>query len=338
MTERRLGTIQTLRHRGQKIQYRVPAGIDRNVTLRFKGVGRTRRNEPADLLLRIEIDRGQNLETFLWLSQSQASTGTLKRLRFRKKALSIPVPPGSVDGQVLCLQQMGQKSRYRPGLPLFGRKRGDLRVTLRVFPDQVVPKYRSADRLEVEELALEGWIYRRSDEIVRVLPKSPLMAPPFTASKACDIFSENGWEAVGWALVEHLGLESEPIFFGSSHSQSAPGHCETKIANGRPGKYNITISTAYLESPFSVAAILAHELCHVIEMRHLRRGSRSEKLSGQKLLEMERTVDLLVFLYSLGEFQLRVASLSRVTLGYFNQDCFERLYILASRKRNAKTV
>ena len=338
MSERRLGTVQTLRHRGQKIQYRVPPGIDRNITLRFKGIGRTRKQEPADFLLRIEIDRGQNLEAALWLTQSQASTGAQKRLRLRKKTLTVQVPPSSVDGQVLRLQGMGQKSRYRFGLLLFGRKRGELWVTLHVFPDRVFPNYRSADQLEVEELALEGWIYRRSDEIMRILPKSPLTVPPFTATKVCDIFGENGWEAVGWALVEHLGLESEPIFFWSSNSQSVPGHCETKITNGRAGRYNITIASAYLGSPFAVVAILAHELCHVIEMRHLRRGSLSEKLLGQKLLEMERTVDLLVYLYSLGEFQLRFASQSRVTLGYFNQDCFERLYTLASRKRNPEST
>jgi hypothetical protein len=51
-------------------------------------------------------------------------------------------------------------------------------------------------------------------------------------------------------------------------------------------------------------------------------------------MEMERTVDLLVFLYQLGEFQLRVARNRKLTLGYFNQELFERMYVIASRKKH----
>ena len=45
-----------------------------------------------------------------------------------------------------------------------------------------------------------------------------------------------------------------------------------------------------------------------------------------------RTVDLLVFMYKIGEFQLRVARDQRLTLGYFNQEMFERTQVIVSRK------
>lgn len=53
------------------------------------------------------------------------------------------------------------------------------------------------------------------------------------------------------------------------------------------------------------------------------------------LLEMERTVDLLVFMFKIGEFQLRVARDLGLTLGYFNQDMFERIQVIISRGGNS---
>jgi hypothetical protein len=58
-------------------------------------------------------------------------------------------------------------------------------------------------------------------------------------------------------------------------------------------------------------------------------------MPGQPPLEAERTVDLLVFIYKVGEFQLRVARDKRLTLGYFDQDIFERMQVIVSRKLNS---
>ena len=57
--------------------------------------------------------------------------------------------------------------------------------------------------------------------------------------------------------------------------------------------------------------------------------------SDKESLEEERTVDLLVFLFKIGESQLRVARDMRLTLGYFNQAVFERMQTIVSRKLNA---
>jgi hypothetical protein len=54
--------------------------------------------------------------------------------------------------------------------------------------------------------------------------------------------------------------------------------------------------------------------------------------SKEAALEAERTVDLLVFLFKMGEFQLRVARDKRLTLGYFDQEVFERIQVIVSRK------
>ena len=61
----------------------------------------------------------------------------------------------------------------------------------------------------------------------------------------------------------------------------------------------------------------------------------SQIKSDQATLEEERTVDLLVFMFKIGEFQLRVARDTRLTLGYFNQEIFERIQVIVSRKLNS---
>jgi hypothetical protein len=43
----------------------------------------------------------------------------------------------------------------------------------------------------------------------------------------------------------------------------------------------------------------------------------------------------LVFMFKIGEFQLRVAREKHLTLGYFNQEIFERIQVIASKKLNS---
>ena len=98
--------------------------------------------------------------------------------------------------------------------------------------------------------------------------------------------------------------------------------------------YQISIRSDFLDNPFAVTAILAHELCHVVEGKRLAAREGAPLPTGKALMEMERTVDLLVFLFQLGEFQMRVAKQNRMTLGYFNQEMFERMHVILCRKQH----
>jgi hypothetical protein len=49
--------------------------------------------------------------------------------------------------------------------------------------------------------------------------------------------------------------------------------------------------------------------------------------------EEELTVDLLVLLHGLGEFQMRVARQEHFSLGYFSQDNFERMHHIIAALR-----
>ena len=56
------------------------------------------------------------------------------------------------------------------------------------------------------------------------------------------------------------------------------------------------------------------------------------RLSGIGRRLGSKTVDLLVFMFKIGEFQLRVLRDQRLTIGYFNQGVFERMQVIVPRK------
>jgi hypothetical protein len=330
-----LGTIRTLTHRGQKVRYHLPSEIGDRVTLRFRGHGKNDGRETGDLLLHITVDRGRDVHGALWLSEAQAKAGCKKRVVCGENCWQIKVPGGSKNGQVLRLKGYGQASD-------FGKKRSiptraDALIAVRVFADQVRAIVPPVDAMIAEDLSLESWVYRRTDQILGMLKESPFSREAFTAVRAADLFNEMGWEAIAAALRWHLGLQNVDVRFESSSTLDKPGQCRTEVTTrpnmpSRPVKHSIYIHAKFLDDPFAVTAIMAHEFCHVLEARHFGVG-RASQLAGSELMEMERTVDLLVFLFGLGEFQMRVARQRQMTFGYFNQGLFERMHTIWSRKQ-----
>lgn len=332
-----LGTVQTLRHRGQEVRYRLPQQVDGQVTLRFKGHGRTDEQQTGDLLLCVRLDRSRNIDAVLWLAESEAAGGCQKILQFGRECLSVTVPPGSRDGQVV---RAGRKTAFKQGLPLSGRNRGDLYAKLRVFPETIKPVYGAVEGMSIEELAIEGWVYRRIDLVLGKINSEAFRVPPMTAKEAATLFNERGWLVLARAVVARLGLGTAAIEITSSANLPVPGQCRRSVQKNSWGRilscrYAISIRSDFLDDPFAVVAILAHELCHVINFRCLAPCQDYVSQPGSELLEEERTVDLLVFMFQLGEFQMRVARKRGMTLGYFNQPLFERIHVILDRKRQA---
>jgi hypothetical protein len=190
-------------------------------------------------------------------------------------------------------------------------------------------------------MALEGWVYRKYDEVIRKLGQSSLPVDPIRASAIADLFNAAGWRSIFDALVNHLALNNLCIDAAKSAATPLPGSCERTAAveNNRVTRYNyrITIKEQFCDNPFSIAAIIAHEPCHVVYSERIDDtpkpvGNGYVINSKEAALEAERTVDLLVFLFKMGEFQLRVARDKRLTLGYFDQEVFERIQVIVSRK------
>jgi hypothetical protein len=195
--------------------------------------------------------------------------------------------------------------------------------------------------LSTDAMALEGWIYRKFDEVIHKIGKPSFLVSPIQAETVADLFNECGWRGIFHALVGHLKLTHFKIELTKSDSISLPGSCQrtATVQNNNSVVYNymITINEQFLDNPFSVAAIMAHELCHVIYTETIEDIPKTTGYiikTEQGTLKEERTVDLLVFMFKIGEFQLRVARDKRLTLGYFDQEIFERIQVIVSRKLN----
>jgi hypothetical protein len=195
--------------------------------------------------------------------------------------------------------------------------------------------------LSTEDMALEGWVYRKIDEVFQKMGKPSFLIDPIKADEVADAFNGLGWRGIYGLLVGHLKLPRPNINLASSGTLPQPGRCLKTVTtqnNVRAASYMIAINERFLDNPFSVAAILAHELCHVVYSERIDSvllWDGNKMKSEKAALEEERTVDLLVFMFKIGEFQLRVARDTRLTLGYFNQEVFERIQVIVSRKLKA---
>lgn len=334
-----LGRDKVIKHKDKQYRVKIPRKIDKKVTLRLRGLGKTRNNKTGDLLLHVWLNKGEDIRENLWLSETSARNGAHKILQFGRKKIRIVIPENSYNGLVIRLRGLGKKPKFRWRFPFLNRKRGDLLVKLFVYSNNIVPKYGSFDMLATDDMVLEGWVYRKIDEITQKIGKSSFPVNSVQADTVADRFNEHGWRGIFHTLVGHLELAHLNITLQASDSIASPGNCQRIITfqNDIPVacKYVITINKQFVDNPFSVAAIIAHELCHVVYSEEIEDSLKSDGYrlkSEQESLEEERTVDLLVFMFKVGEFQLRVSRDKRLTFGYFNQEIFERIQVIVSRK------
>jgi hypothetical protein len=335
-----LGKEKLIEFKHKRYAVKIPPNINQKAVLRLRGLGKTKKNQTGDLILHIWLNKGDDIRKDLWLSETYAKNGWDKSLALDTRKITVLTPPNSHDGMTIRLKGLGRELDTHWGAPLLLRRnRGNLLVRLCVYPDRIIPRYGSFDLLATEDMALEGWVYQKIDEIIQKIGQASFPDAPIQADVITDLFNELGWRGIFPPLVRHLKLNHLNLELIQSDSISIPGSCQKTInmQNNRPvaSKYMITIHQQFCDNPFAVAAILAHELCHVIY---------SERISGEAMmvgrillsekgsLEQERTVDLLVFMFKIGEFQLRVARDKRLTLGYFNQGIFERIQVIVAKK------
>lgn len=341
--EEDLGNEKVVYHKNKRYFVKVPQKINKVVTLRLRGLGKKRFRKTGDLLLHVCLNKGQDVRKHLWLSETSARNGTEKRLFTGERKIEMIIPPKSKNGLTIRLKGLGKGPSYSRHAPVLHREnRGNLLVKLIVYPDSINPIYGSIENLSTENMFWDGWVYRKFDELIHKLGKSSLPADPIQASAIADLFNEGGWRTIFDVFVNHLRLPHLKINLTKSTSISMPGSCErtTTVHNNRITGYNytITIKEQFLDDPFSVAAIMAHELCHVVYSEKIDDTPKSfgyEIKREEATLEEEHTVDLLVFMFKMGEFQLRVARDKRLTFGYFNQEIFERIQVIVSRKLNS---
>ncbi len=320
-----LGKEKITKHKNKKYGVKIPHAIDNKVTLRPRGPGRTKDSKIGDLLLHVWLNRGEDIRKSLWISETSARNGADKRLQLEQKKIRIVIPEKGYDGLVIRPRGLGRNPRFRWRTLFLPRRRGNLLVKLCVYPDSITPNYQSFDMLTTNDMALEGWVYRKIDDIPHKMGRSTFLINPIQADAVADLFNEHGLRAIFYALVGHLKLDHLDIRLTESDSISSPGNCQRTLTSHSSTpmacSYVITINEQFLDNPFSIAAILAHELCHVVYNERIEDKPESGTYilgTEQELLEIERTVELLVFMFKIGEFQLRVSRDRQLTLRHFN--------------------
>lgn len=345
--EEELGEYKTIFHREKEISIRMPRENDRKFTVCYKGLGRKKGNQTGNLLVHVWVNRGEDANAVLWLSESSAKNGTTKKLSFMRRTIQVVVPKGSSDGSIITIEGQGKEAEFPESISCSNRKRGDLFVTLRTYLDYIYLRYKPFDSLDTDDMAFEGWIYLKIDEIVSKIGQSILNIQPVIADTIADIFNESGLDGVFSYLINHFQLSSRNIALEVSNSILRPGKCEPFSIGGNKS-YRISIDGTFVHNPFTLTAILAHELAHVVYMENLAslhfqaNVDLPNRLKDKQEHEGELTVDLLVFMHKLGGFQIRVSRDRSITMGYFRQDQFDRIYVMAmkyyrKRKWDTKT-
>ncbi len=337
--EDELGGEKLITHRGKDYLVKIPPVMNKKKTLRLRGLGKRFLRKRGDLYLHLWLNRGEDAEIGVWISERAAREGAQVKLHTGDKMIEMTVPPNSREGLKIRLKGLGKGPArdYRAPYTSF-IKRGNLLVRLYLYPDRVAPRYGSFDHLSTENMALEGWVYLKFDEVMGKLDPSVFPDRPIPADKVAELYNTGGLRYIFPALRKHFGLNQFDIRYTVSDSIVQPGACKrtTETKDGvYINTYVITLNPRFVKDPFAITAILAHEMGHVLYHEKVL-GAQNFSVYGRKTesasLEEERMVDLLVFMYRMGEFQLRVSRDTRLTLGYFNQEIFERMQVIVSRK------
>jgi hypothetical protein len=337
-----LGKERVVKRNRKRYRVKIPKEIDRKVTLRLSGIGRTKGGLTGNIYLHIWLNKGEDIRRDYWIPETVARNGVDRKLIVGDKRPSIYIPEGSRDGLVIRYTGLGRMPDFDWRKPFLRRKRGNFLLKLHVYPDTVLPRYGSFEDLPTRDMYLEGWVYRKYDQILEKIDLSSFPEEPIAVDRIARLFNQYGYRGVFRGLVGHLGLRHLSIDLQKSDSLTVPGYCRRWVTtwdNSRVSRsYTIQIQTQFVNNPFTTAAILAHELCHVVYSERIM--DKSEWINGQQpspveRLNEEQTVDLLVFMYKLGEFQIRVARDKRLTFGYFNQSVFDRMQVIVSRKMTA---
>ena len=178
-----LGTERLLTYKNKRYTITIPKKINRHVILRLRGLGKTRKDKTGNLLLHIWLNKGEDIKENLWLSETSARNGVEKKLLFDETQIIMKVPPKSHDGLTIRLKGYGREADFNWRAPFLHRKRGNLLVRLSVYPDTVTPRYGSFDMLSTEDMALEGWVYRKIDEVFQKMGKPSFLIDPIKADE-----------------------------------------------------------------------------------------------------------------------------------------------------------
>jgi hypothetical protein len=334
-----LGQYKTIISENREIHFRVPQKIIPTEIQRLKGLGKTKGKLTGNILIQMWLNKGIDVNTTLWLSEDSAWKGTHRTLWTSNGIIQVIIPKGSKNNSLITMKGFGDPPKFGAGVYFDNAKRGDLFIRLRTYQDSIEPRYGSFGSLSTEAMGVEGWVYKKIDEIISKLGTSILNYEPITADEIAEVYNETGWHGIFTHLRNRLNLTDIKIEIVPTGKLTRPGECHMNLSQYHDaGSVYVTsaviyIDQAYLCDPIFAAAILAHELCHVVYSQNFLKSVKSKQTPNDpETLEQERAVDLLLFMFRLGGFQIRVSRDRNLTLGYFNQEMFDRMFVIVTKE------
>jgi hypothetical protein len=221
--EEELGKELIVMHRKAQYRVKIPKTINKKISIRLRGLGKKRFKQTGDLILHVWLNKGTDARRTLWLPETAILKGTGKIIWVDKNRIQVVIPPHSHQGLVLRLKGMGKEVDCRSGPPLFDKNRGDLYIKLFGYPETVTPQYGSFENLGTDDMAHEGWIYRKIDDITKKMGKSSFSDAQISADDIADKFNEQSWYGIYTMLINHLKLTQVKIHVIRSNTIKLPG-------------------------------------------------------------------------------------------------------------------
>ena len=286
-------------------------------------------------------------ERCIWVSDQVAASGGTVEVPVGNRTLSVKIPPDA-KGRRLRLRKGGE-------LPLLRRllqyDRPDTLLRIRTYDGNVNVLPVSVLDTDTEVLTCQAKISRHVDwlETSRrvhyewVSDRFELHKAELSFDSVAQAYNRGGNKHVLTRIHEHLGSCGD-VELGAPQELSGDdvGRCEiertewqdslTGLSRDETRRYRIVYDERFESNLPMVAAILSHELCHVVYDIYYDRAATYFRTSSpsapspDEIQEMEERVDTLVCMTGLSRFQIAASRETGRAIGYYPQQAFEWMH------------
>jgi len=322
ITKNDLGKEVYLAWNNKNYAVRIPNFRKREFTMRLAGLGTVKYKRRGDLLVKFEVDYGKDLHKEIWISEREAIFGIEKKITIENTTHNFIVPARTRHRDIIRIPDAGTKVRS---------VRGDLVITINVYPDDIVPPTIHRD-INVDHFVRE--------QIAFLQTIFDFELPPPPLAQVIENFERRGVEGVSQLFIKYLNLNSKNIQIVTKDNLGAPGNCRStcyykKDSFGNTSEIHyqhvITIDRKFVSKPFPLAYIIGHELSHVYLGEKLEYLSPlGSNWSTRKFLpdkDKEKQADIFTIMMGIGLYW-ELARREGILLGYFSSFAFENIWAM----------
>ena len=327
----------------------------KEVKIRLKKIG----PEGKDLILKLFYNKGAKQYVEHWVEKTALNKGYMGKINIENRVTDFIIDNSNLYSGIV-LRNKGKLPFLLTILFRDRQYRGDVVVKLISYNSDILSGHSFFYNLTDQCLKEENKIFEKASAILRkkydYINKVWQGQKNVHAVKVAEAYNHNGILGVFNLLKEYLRI-NDCVKLSVSNLINEPGRCSCKMITTTSRSnysyiesktqyfedYEIIINQKYINNPFFVASILAHELCHIVYNKYF---YTAEKFSGgfyrnsvwdsdASTCDMEQTVDILTFVLGLGEYRIR-AKFYGVFFGYLQEPIFHNLFYFANH--NVKEI